>query len=381
MVNVIYSETTNQETLVAKFDDVDLSVVNALRRVLLTNIQSLVICGFPHDKSNIDIMKNNSKYNNEYIKHRLSCLPIYFNEMKVFRNFVDSYYIKIYCENDTNLPKLLTTEHFKLINKSTHKEYKSKKSIFDDGNPIPIIRLYPQISKNDPVECFEANITLKIGCAKEDNCWNMVSKCSYSYTQNNDKVGEEIDKIDKLDMDKDAKQLMKKDFQILDSQKEMYCIKNTYDFILETIGVYSNKKLMYLACDYIINTFKKLRKDTTEMIVDANLLVKEELDTLIYINNERNADKIKYIIQIEKDDYTIGKLIEKYLYTYYSNGESKKMKYIAFKKEHPHDDHCLIYIIYNETVEHNKKILIKDLQQIYDKIIKDFITIQENFDK
>ena len=106
MVNVIYSETTNQETLVAKFDDVDLSVVNALRRVLLTNIQSLVICGFPHDKSNIDIMKNNSKYNNEYIKHRLSCLPIYFNDKKLFRNFVDSYYIKVYCENDTNVTKL-----------------------------------------------------------------------------------------------------------------------------------------------------------------------------------------------------------------------------------------------------------------------------------
>ena len=127
--------------------------------------------------------------------------------------------------------------------------------------------------------------------------------------------------------------------------------------------------------------FKKLKKDTIEMIIEANLLVKEELDTLIYINKEKNGDKIKYIIQIEKDDYTIGKLIEKYLYNYYSNGDSKKMKYIAFKKEHPHDDHCLIYIIYNENIEHNKKILIKDLQEIYDKIIKDFITIQENFDK
>jgi len=42
-----------------------------------------------------------------------------------------------------------------------------------------------------------------------------------------------------------------------------------------------------------------------------------------------------FILQLENDDYTFGKLIEKYLYNY----KSEWFKFIAFKKEHPHDKH------------------------------------------
>ena len=57
--------------------DIDVSIVNSMRRVMMTHIQMLVFRGFPHKENCINITKNKSKFNNEYIKHRIQCIPIY----------------------------------------------------------------------------------------------------------------------------------------------------------------------------------------------------------------------------------------------------------------------------------------------------------------
>ena len=59
--------------------NVDVSVVNSLRRVCLSNIRTLVFRGFPHEESNIDIHKNTTRFNNEFLKHRIQCIPIHEN--------------------------------------------------------------------------------------------------------------------------------------------------------------------------------------------------------------------------------------------------------------------------------------------------------------
>ena len=56
MVVVTEYAKTNEQ-LVFQFEDCDVSVVNALRRVILTQIKSVVFRGFPHEKNKIDILK------------------------------------------------------------------------------------------------------------------------------------------------------------------------------------------------------------------------------------------------------------------------------------------------------------------------------------
>ena len=45
--------------------DTEVSVANSIRRVALTQINSLVFRGFPHKENLINIIKNTSKFNNE----------------------------------------------------------------------------------------------------------------------------------------------------------------------------------------------------------------------------------------------------------------------------------------------------------------------------
>ena len=377
---VVTEYMKTDDKLILQLEDCDICFVNALRRIVLTQIKCIVFRGFPHEQNNINITKNNTKFNNEYIKHRISCVPILYNKIDKFSVITDKYYVKVHLKNETNEKIILTTDHFKLLKKKDNTESKLDKPLFHTL-PIPIIYLYPQVSTSEPFEEFEANIDLCVGSAKEDSCWNMVSKCLYYHVENEEKVQEQLEHIEREDLGEEDKQLKKNDFKVLDAQKKEYCYENKYHFELETIGVYENDKIINMACDYLIQQLKQLSKDTDTPILNTNLLMKENDSTLIFINEEI-TNNIKYRIQIQKDDYTIGKLIEKYAYTYFNskNGLIEKLfKYISFKKEHPHDEHSIIYIIYES--ESNTDSLFKHLKMIYELIIKDFESMKEIVDK
>ena len=73
----IHSKDNEQDKLYFTIVDVDVCVANALRRVVLSNIETLVFRGFPYESNHIQFKKNNTKFTNEYLKQRLTCLPIH----------------------------------------------------------------------------------------------------------------------------------------------------------------------------------------------------------------------------------------------------------------------------------------------------------------
>ena len=83
------------------FDNTDVSIVNALRRVITTNIQTLVFRGFPYKDNQINILKNTTKFNNEYLKHRLACIPIMNDDESTFNAFCNLYKIEVNVTNDS----------------------------------------------------------------------------------------------------------------------------------------------------------------------------------------------------------------------------------------------------------------------------------------
>ena len=106
-------------------------------------------------------------------------------------------------------------------------------------------------------------------------------------------------------------------------------IDDSYDFIVETIGIYTNYQLIELATSIII---KKLYI-TLESLKHENDLIYDANDTL------QNA----YIITLLNEDYTIGKIIEYFLYNKYFI-EEKTLTYVGFLKKHPHDNNSFIKI-------------------------------------
>jgi DNA-directed RNA polymerase subunit L len=353
----LVSNVNKGPILTFKVLNVDVSIVNSIRRVILTEIPTLVFRGFPHHSNKINIRKNNTKFNNEYLKHRISCVPIDIKDEAEFENIKNNYEIRVSVVNKENKTVYVTTENFLLFNKQTDKEIKDKGLFKPDpisNEYIPICCLMPRISDTDEPEELTMTIDFDIGIAKEDSCWNVVSKCMYINVPDDDAIEKEAKKFQKED---------EKDFRLLDAQRIF--IPNQYLMSVETIGVFDNESIVIKACEYIKMRLNEL----------STFLHKEgRLSEPSYVKDkyglfEEPSSEGMYYLRIENDDYTIGKLMEKYLY--YMFGD--KIYFVSFKKEHPHDTHCFIHFAYKADVDVGQIILdlttvAKELTRIYDKI-------------
>ena len=69
---------------------VNVSLANAVRRIILSEIPLIVFKTSPNEKNKCNIITNTSRLNNEIIKQRLSCIPIHIKDISEFplKNFI-----------------------------------------------------------------------------------------------------------------------------------------------------------------------------------------------------------------------------------------------------------------------------------------------------
>jgi DNA-directed RNA polymerase subunit L len=361
MEPIVSSITETDEALRFELSNVDVSVVNSLRRVILTNIDQLVFRGFPHADNQLNFEKNNTKFNNEFLKHRIQNVPIYESDVTKYDNFVKNYCVKVKVSNDTNTRKDVTTKDFKIVQKDTGKEIgeAETRKIFPADkitqDYILLAVLMPKVSETDEPEELNLTLQFSIGNAKQDSCWNVVSKCAY-YNKPDDP------KIKKAIADKPKEE--KRDFELLDAQRLF--VPNQFNFHLTSVGVFSNQEILQKACSFLIERMTEFSR-FLERATFTNVQYGEMEPFGLY------QSETGFYLRIEEDDYTIGKLIENHLNLMYS----KDIYYISFKKDHPHDSHCFVSFQYKNPVE--LETITQHLSQVSKKIIDSYKSISTYF--
>ena len=116
-----------------------------------------------------------------------------------------------------------------------------------------------------------------------------------------------------------------------------------------------------MACKILINKLGELE----------NIIEKDELE----IKTAENTMANSFDIILENEDYTIGKVLEYFLYTKFY--ETNILTFCGFKKMHPHDSYSIIRVAYKEPVEKssvkgNLKECIDDARQVFMRLKKDF---------
>jgi len=380
----------NSNELSFEILDTDVCVVNSIRRVLLTEVKSLVFRGFPHKENCINIIKNNSKFNNEYIKHRMQCIPIYNNNPSTFENFVQKYKLKLNVVNNTNNLMYVTSADFVVYDKSTDapiaNQEKQVRRLFPPnpltGDFIPICCLKPRITDADEAEEIDMVVEFSIGKPKQDACWNMVSKCCYENKKDDARFQRILKKDEavvrehfknQVDYDTYMRTEMtpeeKRDFEIIESQRVF--VPNHYIMYVESIGVYDNIYLVSFACEYILGRLEEFNGFLSTAQI-KNTCYKPD-DYCLY--KDKGTVKPVYVLYVKDDDYTIGKIIEKYLYYMFGG----VMYYVSFKKEHPHDTFSLISFSYKEEVSEQE--IIANIKLVSDELIDIYTKIHSKFRK
>jgi DNA-directed RNA polymerase subunit L len=378
----------NAEELSFEIADADVCIINAMRRVLLSEVPSLVFRGFPHKDNKINIIKNNSKFNNEYIKHRIQCIPIFMSDPSQFELITTQYQLRLNVANNTNNLIYVTSDQFVLYKKGSDKPLpdsdKQIRKMFPadpiSGGNIPICCLRPRIADIDDVEEIQMILDFSIGISKEDACWNVVTKCCFENKKDDDrfarilkkepkaveahfKTQAEIDNYMRIEMSPEEI----RDFEIIESQRVF--IPNHFIMYVQSVGIYSNEYLISFAANYMIRRLDEFNSFLSTASI-KNVCFNSDNYCL-----SRDTTTLKKVITlyVKQDDYTMGKIIEKYLYYM----TKKEVFYVSFKKEHPHDTHSLVLFCYknpdttDEDVIGDLRKVTMELTRIYKVILSE----------
>ena len=352
---------------------VNVSLANAIRRTILSDIPLLVFKTTPYEENKANIIKNTSRLNNEIIKQRLSCIPIHVKDYEDFP--YKNYLLEVNVENNTDDILYITTKDFMIKDIATGKYIdESKRSEIFPSNSytsyyIDFVRLRPKISDEIPGEQLHLTCEFSIGTAKEDGMFNIVSTCSYGFTVDEDAKNSVLAKKQQewKNEGKHAEEIQfeSQNWNLLDGMR--ITKQDSFDFVIQTIGIYTNNEILDKACDILITKLNEL--DT--------LIEKDELKIVNSLNTMSNC----FDIILENEDYTIGKVIEYMLYSKFY--ETKILKYCGFKKMHPHDPDSIIRLAYADaidksTIKGNLKECIDSAKNVYMKTKKEFLKLLKN---
>ena len=351
MSEVAKISNLEEDNNILKFtvSNINVSYANAIRRIILSEIPCIVFKTQPYSENKVKININKTRLNNELIKQRISCIPIHISDIGNFP--YQDYIVELNVANNTDTIIYATTEDFKIKNINTQKYLQPSevKMIFPPnsitGDYIDIVRLRPKLSDSLDSEQLNLEASLSVSNAEEDGMFNVVSTCSYGNTLDPIKIKDTWEKKEEelklKDHTKEEIDFIKKDWLLLDA-KRLY-IENSFDFIIESIGIYTNFKIVELACSILIRklyTYIENLKGNDDLITDA-------VDTL------ENC----YIITLENEDYSIGKIIEYYLHKKYFTDE-KKLNYVGFLKKHPHNKDSFIKVSFKDIITKDEIIII-----------------------
>lgn len=352
----------NNNTIQFRLKNTDVSIANAIRRTILADIPCVVI-----DTKNIQFEKNRTRLNNEFIKERLDMVPVCLSEDSRFnrneeiislQDFVTKFQLTAQKRNNSKQIEYLTTEDFQLIEKkdisnldslnnlnkfSPEKMIEIKNSLFPPdghtGHYIDLVRLRGKIMDDTPAEEISFTANFKIGTARENASYNVVSTATYINTIDEitgEKKKEEFkikcEEKNKYLRDKDENEFRKfiefevRNFELLNKQR--YYFKNSFDFTVTSIGIYYPRTIVRKACVILIQKLEFILNQ-----IATNTLI---------INQTGIKEEGAFEIKIDEDDYTIGPMIEYGLFReYYNQG---LLTFCAHIQKHPHDSFSFVLI-------------------------------------
>jgi DNA-directed RNA polymerase subunit L len=254
-------------------------------------------------------------------------------------------------QNDTDSMIIVTTEHFRIRN-SSNDNYLTKEETRKILPACPATNMYvdfarirPKISDTILGERLKITCKFAVRTAKDNSMFNVVSKCAYGNTVDIVKAkavwDEHENKLKSEGATNEDITIQKKNFYLLDANR--HYLPNSFDFVVQSVGVYDNRDIIKKACDVLQNKLADLRNKLYDITQtpEANA---------VQIKRSETTMENCYDVILENEDYTIGKVLELILYEKYYMSE-QKLSFCGFKKFHPHDLDSTVRLAYNEAAD------------------------------
>jgi len=361
----------NNGRLTFTLSGVNVSLANAIRRIIISEIPCVVFRTMPYIENKVNIMINTTRLNNELIKQRLSCIPIHISDTSTP---IENYIIMIDKKNTSDTIEYVTTKDITIKDTSTGKLLTESvvRSIFPPDpmteDYIDIARIRPQLSEDIDGEHLKLQATLDIGTAKENGSFNVACTCSYGNTEDTIQIA---DMLTGMETDMKARgmtieeiEFKKKDWLLLDAQ--LHFIPDSFDFVIETVGQFTNMELVFKGVHVMIDKINNFK----------SIIQTEDIITISDTSLENGYD-----IKLISEDYTLGKALEYVLYNKHydrDNANSDKiLTFCGFRKPHPHIDESIIRLAFATST--GKSTVVQLMVDVCGELVATFENVAKFF--
>jgi DNA-directed RNA polymerase subunit L len=317
--------------------NVDLAIVNSIRRVLLSEIP--VVGFYGEDEPTIKIPFNSGPLHNEFMIHRIGLIPIHVNETVTESYEDDDYKFELNIKNKTNEITNITTEHFTGTYKDRDLTKKELEALFP---PNKTTKSHILITRLRPTEQIHVTATAIKRTGKLNAAFSPVSLANFFF----------------VETDKETKD------NILDKQRNY--IRNEYgdpisiNFQIESVNGLSYKYLFKKAIDIIIEKLENLMMKLNEDAIPIEAVPSCE-----------NS----YNFQIDNEDDTLGNIIQSLLHNKYIRDENKyksyNCSYVGYICPHPLIHRLIVrFSLSTDDTQIYKQFFIDNCKEII-KIMED----------
>lgn len=329
--NYEYDTLTGRATF--EIHDVDLSIVNAIRRIIQSEVQTVGFLGEPADESTIKVHSNNGPLHNEFISHRVGLIPIQFPEEEIHAYEDGSLRIELDVHHDkTGGMRNVTTHDFIAFRNDTQVPTKDLVKMF----PVNHITKDPVlITKLRTGEHLHLTASAIKNAGKKHASFSPVSLCTFFYKQD-DATAASLEKNDIL------------------SQERAY-IKNEFGdptvfvFSLESESGISPKYLIAESLEILMkklddarsNIINRVDEDSTENGQPASVSITKKDDV-------ENTFEILF----RNEDDTLGAFLQSLLHTDYVRRKmaigDRSLMYAGYFCPHPLDPSMILRISFQQ---------------------------------
>ena len=376
----------NNDELIFDIKNLDKSLINALRRIIISETPTIAFDSNNGKEGDIVIEENTSSLHNEFLSHRLSLIPIHYPYKLIDEYDKDKYEFIIDITNNTSKIMDVTTEDIKIrdISKDKFLSKEECKIMFPPNNItkdyILINKLKPNKSSvKENGECMKIKMLASKSIGKKHARYTPTCVSIFTNKRDDEKIkiklnelinnkNDELKKKNKNLLTEPEKLKLINSFMVCDADQCFHTNEagepNYFEFTIESDGRMPPHIIFMNSIKILeekLNNFIKSLDDTKKISFDKSDCIMQSYD-----------------VNITDEDYTLGYLLQHYMYTLFYLPEDKKINYISSTILHPLVNKLLIRIALKETSM--KEDYIKSLfKECIVEIKKDLNNIKNDF--
>jgi DNA-directed RNA polymerase alpha subunit len=310
-------------------EDVDVSVVNALRRTILSNIPNVAFDA--SDPESVQIKENTCSLHNEFLAHRLSMVPLCFAPELIDDGRALKYQFTLKKANATNKMVAVTSADFEVEDTATGRKLSlaEREAVLPldaiAKSPILLTKLKPNFVDKSKGDALHIVAFPRMGTAKKHACWSPVSLCTYFNAVDQAAVPEAFAKYREANPELDV-EAAKRRFQSLAQHRvfrtNVHGEPNAFVFSIES----------------------ECKMTPSYVFTKALRVLQEQVGGILedFANFKITDLNGVYAIYMPGYDHTVGNMLQALIFnTYVRAGAGEVVSYVGYFQPHP-NEHAIV---------------------------------------